>query len=246
MSLPDPNKLRQRILRSGTRTLRQTISDLSVTTPEGEVEVPKHRWHELSDVLSRVDDLIEILVRQQELHTQLLSTIAGRPSPVIEPPLPMVASLNLLEILTALRNTDIAQRFGWFYWSYVAPGATVISTGTVPTDQVAVVLAARCAFEPDHTLVIVGQTDDRTFLFDADAYMPAYYEIANFYSMGAVGAAKTNYRVTVINKSAVDTAYFAGWFSGLYMPKEAWSAITDKYLSFINDKIAPGIRSPVV
>jgi len=44
---------------------------------DGVVEIPTHKWYEIFDKLSRVDDLLEILVRQVDYTNSLIEKIAG-------------------------------------------------------------------------------------------------------------------------------------------------------------------------
>ena len=53
---------------------------------DGEAEIPKHKWYEVLDKLSRVDDLLELLVKQADLANRYLERLAG--GGVIEVPEP--------------------------------------------------------------------------------------------------------------------------------------------------------------
>jgi hypothetical protein len=44
---------------------------------DGLVEIPEHKWYEVFDKLSRVDDLLEILIRQVDYTNSLIGKIAG-------------------------------------------------------------------------------------------------------------------------------------------------------------------------
>lgn len=46
-----------------------------VNTKEGEKPIPQHRWHELNDLFTRIDDLVHLLNQQTDLTNSLLAEI---------------------------------------------------------------------------------------------------------------------------------------------------------------------------
>jgi hypothetical protein len=65
----------------------------------GVVEIPTHKWYEVFDKLSRVDDLLEILIRQVDYTNRLIESLLskGIAQPV---QLPAAAGLVLIDSTT--------------------------------------------------------------------------------------------------------------------------------------------------
>jgi len=70
---------------------------------DGEAEVPPHRWYQVLDALTRIDELLEVLVKQVDYANSLLRSILAAlggvapPAPpvVVTPPAPAVATVQV-------------------------------------------------------------------------------------------------------------------------------------------------------
>jgi len=54
---------------------------------DGEEEIPPHRWFEVLDKLSRVDDLLDLIVKEISLTNKLLEQLLAKPTVILPPPI---------------------------------------------------------------------------------------------------------------------------------------------------------------
>jgi hypothetical protein len=65
---------------------------------DGVVEIPTHKWYEVFDKLSRVDDLLEILIKQVDYTNRLIESVLSVLSTGnVQPVQPAVAGLVLID-----------------------------------------------------------------------------------------------------------------------------------------------------
>jgi hypothetical protein len=67
----------------------------------GVVEIPPHKWYEVFDKLSRVDDLLEILIKQVDYTNRLIESILSTCNVIVQPAQPTAgAGLVLIDSTT--------------------------------------------------------------------------------------------------------------------------------------------------
>lgn len=64
---------------------------MSKVRVDGEVEIPRKEWYHFIDVLTRMDELLEIITKQLNYTNTLLARLVGAPPPTI-PTIPEIPS----------------------------------------------------------------------------------------------------------------------------------------------------------
>jgi hypothetical protein len=101
---------------------------------DGIAEIPEHKWYEIFDKLSRVDDLLEILIKQLDYTNSLIEGIARSVAPTIpiRPPTD-IGSVGL--VLLDYTTTPLPKAVGAVWISRVDDDPTTDRiVGTVYSD----------------------------------------------------------------------------------------------------------------
>jgi hypothetical protein len=64
---------------------------------DGYVEIPRHQWHQLLDLFTRIDEQLEVIIRQLDYTNRLLEGIARSLGAVARPPEVAPAPVTLVE-----------------------------------------------------------------------------------------------------------------------------------------------------
>ena len=69
-----------------------------------EVVIPRRQWYQLIDIFTRIDELLEVLVKEVDYTNRLLSRLVGIPPPPPTIPTPVIEVPPVTTVEVALNN----------------------------------------------------------------------------------------------------------------------------------------------
>jgi hypothetical protein len=136
---------------------------------DGYVEIPQHKWYQLLDLFTRIDEQLEVLIKQVDYTNRLLASIAGAIMGLPATPAPSQAVLSMQAIYT-LAKTD---------------------TITVGSDsyQELIILYDLMILTADTDVLIAKSPDEKGFILYAGTYLALRKENERIYVKATTGNA---------------------------------------------------------
>jgi hypothetical protein len=152
---------------------------------DGYVEIPRHKWYQIEDIFTRIDEELEVLIKQIDYSNRLLedavralnsiaSSIQQIVPPAPTPPPPPQAPGKVISLPFKVIPTDTK--------SYTAPEDTAME---IPLSGDAFILVA------DSDIYIGIRQDVQSFLLTAGVYLVMYRapELEKIFVRSATGTA---------------------------------------------------------
>lgn len=134
---------------------------------DGEVRIPEHKWYQLIDVFTRIDEELEVLIKQVDYTNRLLATAISAITGIPIPPTTQVAAYPALPILA---KTD---------------------TITVTEDKYQELLITHdiVVITPDSDVLIAKSPEEKGFMVYATTYLALRKENERVYLKASSGSA---------------------------------------------------------
>jgi hypothetical protein len=139
---------------------------------DGEVRIPEHKWYQLLDYFTRIDEQLEVLIKQVDYTNKLLRSIATAVTglPVVQAPAPPQPQAPAPLAAPVLAKTD---------------------TITVTSDRYQELLTSfdLVLITPDSDVLIAKSPDEKGFMLYAGAYLLLRKENNSIYVKAVSGTA---------------------------------------------------------
>jgi hypothetical protein len=139
---------------------------VSEVKADGYVKIPEHKWYQVLDAFTRIDEELEVLIKQVDYSNKLLATIAaaltGQPvSPTPTPTAPTVLVLAKTDTITVTQDA---------YKEILIPYDLVVIT-------------------PDIDVLVAKSPDEKGFILYGGAYLSLRRENERVYVKAVSGSA---------------------------------------------------------
>ena len=167
---------------------------------DGEVAIPESRWYEIIDRFTRIDEELDILIRQIDLLNNQLSGITGIQIPQTQQS-KIRLSVNFLELFTTLIYKGLMKPHVVGYAFTVPPNFTLTLNIQVPPDKVSIASEWRMTIDRDHIGKMSIYWDDVLVYQDNDLIQATYNTPVNFFNLRAIIPIERSIRVAITNTS---------------------------------------------
>lgn len=180
---------------------------------------------QLLDRLTRIDELLEIIIDQ-------LSTITGIPKPRA----PFTIPISITELIHILINAGKA--YGYFIIDSldIPPSTQVIYTIDITKGYRGAPIEFLALPDPDHLLQMVIYLDGDVFAYDDDMVAAVYTEPIHYLKdYFHLIYALDNIKIVFTNPSATDSATINFRFAWAEIRDAEWTKIMDKYYKVVEE-----------
>ena len=139
---------------------------MSEVRVDGYVKIPEHKWYQILDAFTRIDEELEVLIKQVDYANKLLATIAATLTGQPVTPTPTPASLPVLVLV----KTDT-----------IAVAQDIYKEILIPYDLAVIT--------PDLDVLIAKSPDEKGFILHGGAYLSLRRENERIYVKAVSGTA---------------------------------------------------------